>query len=178
MPSPEQRGKAPVHSAALCCAAKHKHHVMRVCVHHPQGLSVQLKQPNLLPHISAHNMQGRVEHHLHTSRLVHKQKNQVSQEAKCTFQLQPTLDLIFSNMCASVCVCVCVWCGGGGQASTTTSEVNRTCFNLINSKTFTHERLDEWNRVSDLLLERCFHFSAHFAYTLSLILATIVLEFP
>lgn len=80
-----------------------------------------------------------------------------------------------SHFLKHACQCVCV---EGGQASTTTSMVNTTCFHLINSKTFTHERLDEWNRVSDLLLERCFHFSAHFAYTLSLILATIVLEFP
>lgn len=54
-----------------CCLSKHTlccegaaNYIPRVCA--------QLKKTNLLPHSSAHNLHGSIEHHLHTNRPAHK----------------------------------------------------------------------------------------------------------
>lgn len=60
-----------------CCQSKRTlcregaaNYIPRVCV--------QLKKTNLLPHSSAHNLHGSIEHHLHTNRPAHKPAKQAS----------------------------------------------------------------------------------------------------
>lgn len=59
------------------CPRKHIHSVVRGLYTTSPGF-VQLKQANLLPHSSAHNVHGNSEYHLHTSRLKHKHSKEAS----------------------------------------------------------------------------------------------------
>lgn len=59
------------------CLHKHIHSVVRGLNTASPGF-VQLKQANLLPHNSAHNLHGNSEYHLHTSRLKRKHSKEAS----------------------------------------------------------------------------------------------------
>lgn len=63
--------------ALSCCLHTHIHSVVRGLYTTSPGF-VQLKQANLLPHNSAHNLHGNSEYHLHTSRLKHKHSKEAS----------------------------------------------------------------------------------------------------